>query len=144
MAINSPEMAGAVPFLDSNILLRHLTQDHADHSPRATAYLDRVERGELKVRTADTAIFEVVYTLQRWYRQPKAQIREVVLPLVTLPGIILPGKRRYRRVFDLYVDRNISFVDALHAVFMREWKLNRVLSFDRDFDRVPGITRVEP
>jgi predicted nucleic acid-binding protein len=29
----------ALPFLDTNILLRHLSQDHPDHSPRATALL---------------------------------------------------------------------------------------------------------
>jgi predicted nucleic acid-binding protein len=144
MATASGSDQGMLPFLDSNILVRHLTQDHADHSPRATAYLDRVERGELKVRTADTVVFEVVFTLQRGYRQPKARIREMLLPLIQLPGIVLPGKRRWRRVFDLYVDRNISFADAYHAVLMEGLHLTEVISFDHDFDRVPWVTRVEP
>ena len=98
----------ALPFLDTNIPLRHLTQDHPEHSPKATAYLARIERGELQVRTADTVVFETVFTLQRFYRQPKQAIRDVLLPLIELPGIVLPGKRRFQKVFDLYVERNLS------------------------------------
>lgn len=144
MVSNASGVAEPESFLDTNILLRHLTQDHAEYSPRASAYLERIERHEVRVHTTDTVIFEVVFTLQRWYRQPKARIREMVLPLISLPGIALPGKRRYQRVFDLYVDQNISFADALHAVFMEELNLSQVVSFDRDFDRVPGIVRIEP
>ncbi|HEX9596535.1 MAG TPA: PIN domain-containing protein [Anaerolineales bacterium] len=132
------------PFLDTNIFLRHLRADHPEHSPRATAYLTRIEQGELKARTADTVIFETVYTLQRFYRQPKAAIRDALLPLIELPGLVLPGKRRFREVFDLYVSLNLPFADAYHAVLMKRLRLTEVVSFDRDFDRIPNITRVEP
>ena len=74
----------------------------------------------------------------------KAAIRDALLPLIELQGIILPGKRRYRRVFDLYVRLNISFADAFHAVLMGQLKITDVMSFDAEFDRVPGITRREP
>jgi len=132
------------PFLDANVILRHVLGDHSEHSPLATAYLKRIEEGELKVRTADTVIFEVVFTLQRQYHQPKAKIREVILPLIELPGIILPGKLRFYKVFDLYVDFNLSFADAYHAVLMQQGRLNQIVSFDKGFDRVPGIKRMEP
>jgi hypothetical protein len=36
-------------------------------------------------------IFETVFTLQRVYRQ--AAIGDALLPLLELPGIMLPGKR---------------------------------------------------
>ena len=134
----------APPFLDTNVVLRHLLGDHPEQSPRATAYLRRVEQGDFQVHTADTVIFEVVFTLQRQYEQPKARIREAVLPLIELPGVILPGKRRFRRVFDLYVDLNLSFADAYHAVLMQHSKLAEIVTFDRGFDRVKGIRRVEP
>jgi predicted nucleic acid-binding protein len=99
----------ALPFLDTNVLLRHLLQDHPQQSPRSTAYLARVERGEIKVRTADTVVFETVFTLQRQYGVPKEDIRDNLLPILELPGIVLPGKRRLRKVFDLYVDLNLPF-----------------------------------
>src|SRR5450756_869514 len=108
----------AVQFLDTNILLRHLLGDHPAQSPRATAYFRRIEDGELKARISDTVVFETVFTLQRHYRQPKAKIREALAPLIELPGIVLPGKTRFRRVFELYVDFNLPFADAYHAALM--------------------------
>lgn len=89
-------------------------------------------------------IFETVYTFQRSYRQPKSNIRAAFLPLVELPGILLPGKRRFRKVFAYYVDDNISFADAYHAVLMEGLKLSQIVSFDREFDRISSIERVEP
>ena len=134
----------SVPFLDTNIFLRHLLHDHEDHSPRSTAYLERVERGEFRVQTADTVVFEVVFTLQSFYRQPKDTIRDLVLPLIELPGIELPGKPLFRRAFSYYVDQNLPFADAYHAAMMERAGIEEIVSFDRHFDRVGGIQRIEP
>jgi uncharacterized protein len=134
----------ALPFVDTNIFLRHLRGDHADFSPRATALLQRIEQGFLKVRTADTVIFETVFTLERRYKQSKEAIRGTFLPLIELPGIELPGKRRFRQVFAYYIDQNISFADAYHVVLMKSLHLTQIISFDRDFDRISAIKRVEP
>ncbi len=87
----------ARPFLDSSVLLRHLLQDDPDESVRATAFLSRVEADEVRVRTAITVVFEVVFALEHVYHQPRATIREVFLPLLDMPGIILSGKQRLGR-----------------------------------------------
>ena len=132
----------AEPFLDTNILLRHLLQDDPEQSPKATAYLMRIEAGEIQVRTADTVIFETVFTLQRTYKAPREGIRDNLLPLIELPGILLPGKRRFRRVFALYVERNLPFADAYHAVLMEQMHLTEIATFDTHFDTIPGIQRI--
>ena len=134
-------------FLDTNILLRHVLGDHPEHSPRATAFLERIEKGEVEAHIADTVIFETVFTLQRQYKKPKAAIRQAILPLIDLPGIVLPGKRRFRKIFDLYVDLNLSFADAYHAALMEQLKLDQIVTFGRGFDhlsRVSVIKRLEP
>jgi predicted nucleic acid-binding protein len=132
-----------VPFLDTNILLRHLRQDDPVLAAKATAILTRVEQGELIVRTSDTVIFETVFTLQRFYKVPPDQIAQAVLPIIELPGIILPGKRAFRQVFELYRTTSLGFADCYHAVLTRRWKLTEILTFDQGFDRLPGITRRE-
>jgi predicted nucleic acid-binding protein len=132
------------PFLDTNVFIRHLLGDHHDHSPRATAYLQRIENGELRARITDIVIFEIVFLLERTYHQPKAAIVAALLPLITMPGIILPGKRKFREVFTLYVELNLPFADAYYATLMRKQGATEIITFDRDFDRIPGITRQEP
>ena len=56
----------------------------------------------------------------------------------------LAGKRKFREVFRLYVERNISFADAYHVVMMQKLGLTKIVSFDRDFNRIPTVTRIEP
>lgn len=133
----------APPFLDTNILLRHLRQDDPRLSPKATAIVSRIEQGELTVRTSDTVIFETVFTLQRSYVQPKDAIAEALLALLELTGIVLPGKRAYRKIFELYRSTPLGFADCYHVVQMQRLGMSEILSFDTDFDHVPGIQRRE-
>lgn len=133
----------APPFLDTNVFLRHLRQDDPVLSPKATAIFQRIELGELVVRTFDTVVCETVFTLQRGYKQERSAIAEALLPLIELPGIVLPGKRAYRKTFALYRQGPLGFADCHHVVLMEQLKLQEAFSFDRDFDKVPGVQRRE-
>ncbi len=135
----------ALPFLNTNILVRHLTQDDPTLSPRATAMVRRIEAHELVVRTTATVMFETVFTLQSFYHVPRAVIRQSLEPILTLRSVRLRGKRRFRRTFGLYVSmRRLSFADCYHVAYMESQALTELLSFDQGFDRIPTITRKEP
>jgi predicted nucleic acid-binding protein len=135
----------ALPFIDTNIFLRHLLGDHPQHSPKATALFERIERGELRAQTSEMVIFETVFTLERSYHIPKAEIRDSVLALLALSGLVIRGKRRYQRIFELYVDSNLPFGDAYIVAQMEQLQADQIYSFDRELDRkAPGITRLEP
>jgi predicted nucleic acid-binding protein len=111
-------------------------------SPRATALLERVERGQLRVRISDLVFFEVVFTLQRSYGVPRHLIAAALLPLLELPDIVLPGKSVYREVFALWAAP--GFAHCYNAVLMQRLGLSEIISFDAEFDRMPGISRREP
>ena len=132
------------PFLDTNIVLRHLLGDHPTHSPRATAFIARIERGDIRVRIAETVVFECVFVLERTAKRSKVDIRDALHAMLDLPGIELPGKDRLRRALDRYVALNIPFVDAYHSVLMDDLGLTEIVSFDHHYDRVPGLRRLEP
>lgn len=134
----------ALPLLDTNVILRHLLGDDPTQSPRATAFLMQVEQGTLRVQTTDIVVFETVFTLQRRYRLEKKDIAAAVLPLLQLRSIVLPGKRQYEDVFKLFVDLDLPFADAYHAVLAKRAGERQIVSFDRDFDRIPGVERIEP
>ena len=134
----------ALPSIDANVLLCHFHGEHPDHSPRSTALVARIERGELEARLSDMVIFETIFTLERSYRAPKVQIRDAILGLLALPGIVLQGKRRYIQIFEFYVDYNLSFGDAYIVAEMEQSGATELYSFDRQFNRVPSITRLEP
>ncbi|HLZ68392.1 MAG TPA: PIN domain-containing protein [Dehalococcoidia bacterium] len=133
------------PFLDTNLFLRHLTQDDPVRSRRATALWRRVAGGAEVVETVDTVVFETVFTLQRFYQVGRSDIRDGVLPLLLLRGVRLANKRRYLRAFDLYVSMPaLSFADSFHIAVMEQRGLTRMVSFDRAFSRIPTLKRMEP
>ncbi len=132
-------------FLDTNILLRYFTGNPPEQAAGAKWLLQRVERGEEKVATSVMVLFETVFTLQKTYRVPKADIRAMVTDVVSLSGVQLPGKRLYLRALALYAEQPfLSFADAYNVIAMQEQGIPEIYSFDTDFDKVDGITRVEP
>lgn len=136
-----------MPFLDTNILLRHLLNDDPVHSPRCKSLLEAIENGRQTVWTTDLVIAEVVFVLsnKRTYDVPRATIRDLLLPIIGLSGIKLPNKRLYARVLDLYASLPIDYVDAYHAALVEDRRGDHeIISYDRDFDGVGGITRNEP
>lgn len=131
-------------FLDTNILLRYLLRDNEQMAERAFNLLMRVERGEEKVITSSLVIFETIFTLQRFYKVPRQQIKEHILPIIALRGIHLPDKSVFYKALDLYVTKNISFADAYNAAYMMSEEVFNIYSWDKDFDKIDGITRLEP
>lgn len=135
-----------VRFLDTNILIRHLTRDDPRKAQACYRLLQRVERGEEVVVTSDLVIWEAVSVLQspRQYGLTKKRIRELLEPMINLRGLRLPRKGLYKRVFDLYCEQRLGFADAYNAALMEARGINEVYSYDTDFDLVEGIRRVEP
>ena len=133
-------------FLDTNILLRHLTRDDEEKAEACRSLLLLVEQGREVVVTSDLVIWETVFVLQspRQYGLPRDRIRQLLEPLINLRGLRLPHKGLYKRVFDLYCEKGISFADAYNAAFMGSRGLDEVYSYGTDFDHIEGISRVEP
>lgn len=131
-------------FLDTNILLRYLTKDDPEKATRALALLLRVERGEERVVTSSLVIFETVWTLQKYYRLPRTDIRDRLLPVLRLRGVHLVNKRVYIEALERFALTTISFADVFNSVYLASLGVSEIYSWDTDFDRIPGITRIEP
>lgn len=131
-------------FLDTNILLGYFTRDDEAKAHKALALLQRIERGEEGVETSLPVIFETVFTLQRRYKVPPPRIKALLLPILRMRGLHLPLKTLCIAALDIVIERNISFVDAFNAVYMQSRRINEVYSWDKDFDHIEGIRRIEP
>jgi predicted nucleic acid-binding protein len=132
------------PFIDSNIFLRHLTADHPQQSPACLALFKAIEQGQVTAWTTDLTIAEVVWVLFRIYKLTQEEIRDALVPLIGLPGLKLPRKRLYHRVFELFTTLRIDYIDCYHAALMEATQQCTLYSYDHDFDRVPTLTRQEP
>jgi len=133
-------------FLDANVVLRYLLRDDEAKAQRCLELLEKAERREIVLYTTDLVVAELVWVLESavTYHLPREKIRELLLPVIFLPGLRLRGKRLYPQIFDLYVAQGIDFIDAYNAVQMGKQGVSRIYSYDSDFDRIGAVSRIEP
>lgn len=135
-------------FLDANVILRYLTRDDEAKAEACYALFQRLKLGEEDVFTCEAIVTEVVYVLsspRSPYRLSHEEVRARLVPILTLRGLRLPQKRVYLRALDIYASSpSLDFEDTLAAAHMERRGIREILSYDRDFDNVQGVTRIEP
>lgn len=133
-------------FLDTNIILRFLTQDMPHQAERCKALFLCVESGEIALATCEAVVAEAVYVLAspKLYHLPRARIRDLLLPILTLKGLWLPTRSACLRALSLYARRTLDFEDALALAHMEEMGITGMASYDHRLVGVEGITRIEP
>ena len=135
-------------FLDTNIIIRFLTRDDESKAEACFQLFQRIKRGEEEVFTCEAMVTEVAYVLtssRTPYRLSHAQVKDRLLPILSLRGVRLPHKRVCIRALDIYASApDLDLEDALAAAHMEQQGLTEIYSYDRDFDGVEGVTRLEP
>jgi predicted nucleic-acid-binding protein len=128
-----------IAYVDTNVLVRHLTNDPPDQASRATAILENAERLIL----SDVVVAELVYVLESYYERPRRQIAESVQSLLTLSSIAVSNHDLLLRALELYEHTRLDFAEAYLAAAAELTGVSTVASFDRALDRVETIDRVQ-
>lgn len=92
----------------------------------------------------DTVLADVVWTLEKYYRQPKAKVAELLTRIVSLRGLRMANKRIARAALQIYAEYNVDWTDAFVAAEMKVRNSGNTYSYDHHFDMIPGIRRLEP
>jgi predicted nucleic acid-binding protein len=127
-------------FLDTNVLVRHLTGDPADLAARATAYLGT----ERELLLTDLVAAETVYVLESFYEAPRGEVANAVRSLVAFDSIVCVDAALLLRAIEVYETERIDFAEAYLVACAESTGVGKVASFDRSIDRVDTIERIEP
>ncbi len=129
-------------FIDSNIPMYVAGAAHPNRA-RARRFLARVQAGEIEGCTSAEVLQEILYRYSSLQRVDLA--REVYELFVQIcPSVLDVTLADTDRARDLLLAvAGVSARDALHAAVMLNHQIDRIATFDRGFDRVPGITLVE-
>lgn len=130
--------------IDANILLRFLTNDEPLQVAACEALLLRVESGREQVFLPDIVIADIVWTLEKYYQVEKKRINELLNSVLAAEGLICNNKGQVLTALSIYSIRNIDWTDAFVAAQMIEKGQHEIYSYDKDFDRIPEIVRLEP
>jgi predicted nucleic acid-binding protein len=131
-------------FVDTNIFLRYLTKDDPVQFPRCRTLFKKAQEGEVLLVTSTLVIAEMIWTLTSFFHIPKDQIIEKISIIIGSEAVQISDKDLLAEALVLYARKNIDFIDAYHAVLVKKLHLPEIYSYDRDFDRIAGLKRLEP
>ena len=81
----------------------------------------------------------------RLYKLSHADVSARLRLILLLRTLKLPNKRRVLRALDLYsAHSQLDFEDCLTVAQIEQQQIETLMSYDRGFDRIPGIVRQEP
>ncbi len=130
--------------IDANIILRYLTNDVQDQAERAGELLAKVEAGSEEVLLPDIILADIIWVLEGYYKQSREQIREWITTILSMRGLRFSDKSVALDALDIYVDLGIDWSDAFVTGQMINHGIMEIYSFDRHFDRIGAIKKIEP
>jgi len=129
--------------VDANVFMYAAGAEHPNKRA-ATRFLDSVAAGETEAAVDAEVLQEILHryrSIGRWSdgRMVYDLVRKIMPEVVPVTGVMLD---RSRMLMDRYPE--IMARDALHAAAVLETGAMGLCSFDRDFDRIKEIQRIEP
>jgi len=127
-------------FVDTNVVVRHLTGDPPGQAARATRLLAQAEQ----LLLADLVVAEIVYVLESFYEVPRPRVAELVRAVIAFPAVGVADESLLLRALEVYEVHRLDFADAYLVALAETSGVEAVVSFDKAIERVPTVRRVEP
>ena len=125
-------------YIDANIILRYVLDDHAELSPRAKKFI-----GENIVETPIETLCEVVFVLTRVYGIARKEITDTLLDFYENTNCILPHRKAVIRGVEFFGEKNLDFVDCILAGYHEVENIS-VHTFDDKLKRfLVGIAKAK-
>jgi predicted nucleic acid-binding protein len=129
-----------IGFVDTNVIVRHLTGDPPTQARRATRFLRRTPALFL----TDVILAEVVYVLQKVYAVGRDEVSEIARSIVTSDRMLVDDLPLLLRTIQIFQRHRLAFADAYLVACAERSGVGTVVSFDRDTSRVGTVERIEP
>jgi uncharacterized protein len=135
-----------IGFVDTNILIRYMTNDEVKQAAQAHHLFERVSQEKEHITTSEVVIAEVVHILssKKLYNISRNDIRTHLERFLRLKGLRMTSKKICIRALELYETTNLDFVDTFIAASVERGKSAYILSFDKKIDRITTTERREP
>lgn len=131
-----------IAYVPTNVLVRFIVGQPPDLYEKSVALMKAVEEGDVTLRVDEIIAAEVVWVLKSVYKFTAQEIATAFLGILSQDGVVVSDV--VISALALFGSQGISFGDALLAARMQQSGVARVFSFDKHFDRIPGIRRLEP
>lgn len=117
--------------LDTNVLVRYITQDDPAQAARATRLIESELSDTNPGFVGVVVLAETAWVLQRLYRVTRAEFHDAVGDLLAIRQLVVENRAAVARAHAMSAVANIEFADALVAECARAAGCRKVVSFDR-------------
>jgi predicted nucleic-acid-binding protein len=125
--------------LDTNILIRYLTQDNHTLSPKATALIEHhLSPGRPGFITVVT-MAEVAWVLDSFYSLSSAEIADAIERILSADALVVEREHQVFEAMTLLRKGAADFADALIGLLAQRAGCSHTLTFDRKASRLPGF-----
>lgn len=111
--------------IDANIVLRYLLKDNSVLFIKAVKIIENEN-----VFLITEIIAEIVYVLEKVYKVPKSEIKNVLINFFANNNIIISNKKLVNKALYNYEQFNLDFVDSLLLAY-HELNKYEVIIFDK-------------
>ena len=124
--------------VDTNLIVRHLVQDHEKHAKVAGRLFDACDRGDIVLEVLPVVLAESVFVLESFYEKPREDIAGALGRLINSPGVEIGDEAIYVDALGRYGKTKCHFVDCVIAASAAAGD-TPVATFDEDFRKFADV-----
>lgn len=125
--------------LDTNVLVRYLTQDDPEQSAKATDLIERRLTTENPGFLSVVAMTETAWVLERAYGVTDRALAATIERVLQADMFVVENEQEVFVAMSALKDGHGSFADALIGALGARVGCSRTMTFDRKAARLPGF-----
>lgn len=131
--------------LDTNLLVRYLTEDDQEKADAVESLLDKASVGDCRLFIPSVVMAELVWVLESFYQMEEPLIADLLEALLNTPGLEIQENQLIRKVLEIYRSNKIDFIDAWVLAFACQKSVSRIYTYDRrHFKGISDLEVIEP
>lgn len=130
-------------FIDTNIFLRFLVKEDEGSYKASAALLTAIGEGKALGFTSVLVIAEIVWVLHSFYKFPRDKIANAIQSLLELPNLEVEQDSIIHGALDYFLQTKAGFIDCYNHAWMVDHGIERVATFDSDWDTFNDVSKMK-
>jgi predicted nucleic-acid-binding protein len=131
-------------FIDTNIFIRFLVNDIPQKADACEKIFKNAVAKKETLFTTEMVIAEIIWVLESYYDLSQKEVQEKVEKILNTPNLSCPRKDLILNALTIYGEKNIDYIDAYNALILKDKGIKELYSYDKHYDRMDWLTRLEP
>ena len=129
--------------VDTNVLVRYLTQDDPRQSPIATRFVEHQLSGDSPGFVSLVVLAETIWVLQLSYAVAKAELMPMLAVLAADPRFVVQSERAVWLALESCENNDVDLPDALINHINQGQGCTHTVTFDRKATRMQGMALLQ-